>query len=157
MLYLFWTATTGEVLVDRLADRQRAQVHQVEMIAAELPQVLLHLAAEVVRPRHPLHHALRVPPGSHLGGDHQAVRVGREGRVDQLVGRTQRGEVERGGIDVVNPERNGPAQHGDRLPAIARRPVPGRITGQPHRPEPKTVDRQIPQPPAASGIRGDHR
>ena len=38
--------------------------------------------------------------GPHLGGDHQAIRVGRERRADQLVGRTQRGEVERRNSDV---------------------------------------------------------
>jgi hypothetical protein len=39
----------GEVLADRLADRQGPQVHQVEVIAAQLAQVLLDLAAELVR------------------------------------------------------------------------------------------------------------
>jgi hypothetical protein len=114
------------------------------MVAAQLAQVLLHLAAKLVRARHSLRFPLRVPDRAHLGGDHQAVWVRSEGRVDQLVGRAQRGEVERGGVDVVDPELDGAAQHVDRLPAIAGRAISGRITGQLLRAEPETVDSQVP-------------
>jgi hypothetical protein len=114
------------------------------VIAAELAEVLLDLAAELVRPRHALPRSPWIPPGPYLGGDHQAVRVGSERRADQLVGRAQRGEVERGGVDVADPEFNGTAQHGDRLPAVTGNPFSGRITGQPHRAEPEAVDSQVP-------------
>jgi hypothetical protein len=56
-----------------------------------------------------------------------------------------------------DPEFNGAAQHSDRLPAVTGRAIPGRVTGQPHRAEPKTVDSQIPQPPGTCRIGRDQR
>ena len=96
-----------------------AQVHQVEVIAAQLAQVLLDLAAELVRPGPPCHAPEGSRPGPTLVATARPSGLGRA-RCDQLVGGTHRGEVERGGVDVVHPEPDGPAQHPDGL-----LPVPG--------------------------------
>ena len=67
-----------------------AQVDQVEVVTAELAQVLLHLAAQLLRGRPGQPPAGGVTPRADLGGDHEVVRVGRERAVDELVGRAQR-------------------------------------------------------------------
>ena len=96
-----------------------AQVHHVEVVAAELAQVLLDLAAQLLRGglRQPL--ARRVAARPDLGGDDEVVRVRGERPVDQLVGGAQRREVERGGVDVVHAELDRAAQHADRPVAVA--------------------------------------
>src|SRR6185437_16940670 len=72
----------------------------------------------------------------------------------QLVGRQQRREVERGGVDVVDPELDRPAQHG-------QRPVPAgghgvgdqgpADLGQAHGPEPEPVDDPVAERPGPRG------
>ena len=108
----------AEVLGDRVQPGQ-AQVHHVEMVAAELAQVLLDLAAQLVRGGLGQPVAGRIPARADLGGDDQVVGVGGQRAVDQLVGRAQRGEVERGGVDVVHAELDRAAQHADRLVTVA--------------------------------------
>jgi hypothetical protein len=91
-----------------------------------------------------------------LGHDDQVVGVGRERGVDQLVGRAERREVERGGVDVVDAELDRPPQHGDGLVA-GRRDVgaAGAVTGQPHGAEAEPVDGQVTQRPGPGRGGGD--
>jgi hypothetical protein len=109
----------AEVLGERGHARHDAQVHHAEMVAAELAQVLLDLAAELSGrgPGSPL--ARRVAGRADLGDDDQVVRIRRERRVDQLVGGPERGEVEGGGVDVVDAEFDSAAQYRDGLGAVA--------------------------------------
>ena len=135
-----------------------APVHHVQVISAELAQVLLDLAAELVRPGRGQPLARRVPARPDLGDDDQVVRVWRQRRVDQLVGRAQRGEVERGRVDVVDAEFDRAAQHRDGPAAVARDGVGGqRPAGlrQAHRAEAHPVDGQVAELPGARGGRGD--
>jgi hypothetical protein len=134
-----------------------AQVHHIEVVEAELAQVLLHLPAQLVgrRPGQPL--TRRAPAGADLGGDDQVVRVRRQRPVDQLVRRAQRREVERGGVDVVHTELDRAPQHTDRLVAVAarRRRIEDTAAGEAHRPETEPVHGQIAEFPCARGRRGD--
>ena len=143
---------------ERLGDRGHAghhpQVHHVEHVPAELPQVLLNLAAQLVRPGRLGPPAGRVAGRADLGHDDQPVRVRAQRRVDQLVGRAQRGEVERGRVDVVDAEFGRAAQHRDGLVPVARHGVrdqgpPG--LRQPHRAEPHPVHFEVAEPPGPRG------
>ena len=137
-----------------------AQVHHVEVVAAELAQVLLDLAAQLVGPGPGPPLPRRVAARPDLGRDDQVVRVGRERGVDQLVGRAQRGEVERGGVDVVDAELDRAAQHADRLVPVAgtasgisARPCWGRrIAPNPSRLTVRSPSGQVPA--AAAGVTG---
>src|SRR5438132_10461354 len=98
---------------------------------------LLSHAAEVLRSpvRLPL-----VGPGAleaRLGGDHKPLRVGVERFGDEPLAHL--GAVRVGGIDQVDPELDGTAQHGDRLSRVARL-APYALAGEPHRAEAEAVD-----------------
>ena len=145
------SASEPSPAVERRAD---AQVDDVEVVEAELADVLLDLAAQLLGPgrRQPV--AGRVAAGADLGGDHEVVGVGREGRVDQLVGRAQLGEVERGGVDVVDAQLDGPAEHGDRA---ARGRWAARAASDMSRmaPNPMRLTVRSPSVPGAGGRGGD--
>lgn len=79
----------AEALGDRIV-ADDAQVDHVEVVAAELAQVLLDLAAQLSRGGMGEPLARRVPAGSDLGGDDEVVRVGGQGPVDEFVGGAQR-------------------------------------------------------------------
>ena len=68
----------AEVLGDRVRCRTDAQVHHVEVVAAELAQVLLDLAAQLFRPGPGQPLPRRVAARPDLGGDDQVVGVGGE-------------------------------------------------------------------------------
>ena len=130
----------AEVLGERIV-AVHPQVHHVEVVAAELAQVLLDLAAQLVRrgERQPL--AGRVATRPHLGHDDQLVGVRRQRGVDQLVGRPGRGEVERGGVDVVDAQLDGATQDPDGPVAPARgTAVEYAAAGQSHRAEANRCD-----------------
>jgi hypothetical protein len=74
-----------EVPGDRVQPGQ-AQVYQVQVIAAELAQVLLDLPAQLGRGGLVQPLAGRVPARADLGGDDQVVGVGGQRGVDQLIG-----------------------------------------------------------------------
>src|SRR5581483_10765731 len=127
----------GEVSGDRAgaAAGRDAQVDDVEVVAAERAEVLLDLAAQLGGGG-PVPLAGRVPAGPDLGGDHQVVRVRRQGPPDQLVGR----EVERGGVDVIDAEIDRAAEHLDGAAGLF---------AEPHRAEAHAAHGQVTQPPGA--------
>ncbi len=147
----------AEALGDRIGPDD-AQVHHVEVVAAELAQVLLDLAAQLLRGgvRQPL--PGRASAGADLGGDDEVVRVRCQSLVDQLVGGAQRGEVEGGGVDVVDAELDGAAQYADRPAAVAGGGAGGErraVLGQSHRAEADAVHFEVAEFPGARGGRGD--
>lgn len=133
-----------------------AQVHHVQVVAAELTQVLLDVAAQVVGARGGAPLPRAVPERPDLRDDDQIVRVRRQGAVDQFVGGAPGGEVERSRVDVVHAELDRPAQDGDRAVPVARgTEVKGGAARQPHRAEADAVDGQVAEFPGARGVRGD--
>jgi hypothetical protein len=68
----------AEVFRDRV-EPVLAQVHDVEVITAQLPQVHLDLAAQLIGPGQREPFAGRIPAGSDLGGDDQIIAVRGEG------------------------------------------------------------------------------
>ena len=148
----------AEVLGDRAAAQPvRAQVHHVEVVAAELAQVLLDLrraAAPGGRRGQPPPDGSRPGPtlvtmtrSSGYGASAAVISsVAERGRADAqgAAGR----EVERGGVDVVDAELDRAAQHG-------RRPGPGRGSAV-IRMEPKPIRCTVRSPsvqvPAAAAV-----
>ena len=88
-------------------------IHHVQVIAPELAQVLLNLAAQLIGPRRVGPATPRIPARPDLGDDDQVVWVGRQRGIDQFVGRPQRGEVKGGSVDMVDPQLDRPSQDGD--------------------------------------------
>lgn len=142
----------AEVLRDRVQS-VLAQVHHIQMVTAELAQVLLDLPAQLVRPgqRQPFPRGVAARPD--LGRDDQVIGVRRQRTIDQLIGRPERREVERRRVDVVHAELDRPAQHADGPRAVARR---ASVARQAHRAESDPVDGQVAEGPGASGTRTDH-
>jgi hypothetical protein len=136
-----------------------AEVDEVEVITAELAQVLLDLAAQLRGRGGFLPLPGSVAGRADLGRDDQIVGVGRQCAVDQLIRGTQRREVERGGVDVVHAQFHRPAQDPDRTAAVDRRPIRVSlhpVAGQAHHAEADPVDRQVANGPGARRIRSDH-
>jgi transcriptional regulator with XRE-family HTH domain len=97
-----------------------AQVHDVERVESEVPQVVVDLLAQLgggagVRPA-----AVLVATGADLRDDVQVVRVRGERLADELVGDVRAVDV--GRVDVVDAELDRLAQHGDRRVVVLRRP-----------------------------------
>ena len=133
-----------------------AQVDEVEVVSAELAQVLLHMTAQILRTGRgaPLPRVVAVR--ADLGGDEQIVRVRGERGVDEFVGGAQRGEVEGGSVDVVHAEVDRLTQHGDGAVAITgRTQVEGGTARQPHRTEADATNGQVAELPGARGVGGD--
>lgn len=78
----------AETFGDRIGSDD-AQVHHVEVVTAELAQVLLDLAAQLLRGGMGQPFTRRVPARPDLGGDDEIIRVGGQSLVDQFVGGTQ--------------------------------------------------------------------
>jgi hypothetical protein len=73
-----------EMFGDR-SGAEGAKVDHVEVVSAQLADVLLNLNAELLgrRPRQPLTRG--VTPGSDFGGDDEVNRIRRQSSIDQLV------------------------------------------------------------------------
>jgi hypothetical protein len=96
-----------------------AQVHDIQRVESEAPQVVVDLLAQLggragVRPA-----ALLVAAGADLRDDVQVVGVRGESLADELVGDVRAVEV--GCVDVVDAQLDGLAQHGDRRVVVLRR------------------------------------
>lgn len=127
------------------------------MIPAELSQVLLYLAAELIRARR-IPFPPRVAAWPYLRDDHEVVGIRRERRVDEFVGRAQRRKVERRRVDMVHAKLDRPPQHRDRPGPVARSAILEReAAGQAHRAEAHPVDRQVAKLPCARRRRGQVR
>ncbi len=111
-----------------------AQVHGREPGGAERDQVVLDAVAQLIGLAGPQQRAAGVG-GGHLAHDREAVRVGVQRLADELVHRAR--AVVLRGVDVVNPGRDGRAQHPQRLVAIPRRPEHP-VAGELHRAVPGT-------------------
>lgn len=85
----------AEMLGHRLHVLLATEVDHIEVISAELAEVLLDLAAKVIGPSRGPQLAGPIPARPNLGDDDQVVRVRRQRRIDQLIGRAERGEIER--------------------------------------------------------------
>jgi hypothetical protein len=80
--------------------------------------------------------------------DGQVVGVGRERSMDQLVGGEPGREVERGCVDVVDPQLDRAPQHSDRGVAItALAEVEGGGAGEPHGAKAEAVDGSVTERP----------
>lgn len=137
-----------------------AQVDHVEMVAAELAQVLLDLAAQFVGAGHrPAGFRLRAD----LGGNDQAGRVRVQRLLDEVVGpvpvhASPLGRVEAGGVDVVDSQLDGTPQQPDDPVAVGgggKVEVAG--AGQPLGAETDPVDGQVAEGPGAGRGRVDLR
>ena len=106
----------GERLVVVVGD---AQVDDVEGLQAEPPEVLVHLADELVGRGVEVPRPVVPAPAADLGDDPQVVGVGVQGLADDLVDDER--PVEVAGVDVGDTAVDGLAQDGDRLVAVARR------------------------------------
>jgi len=134
-----------------------AQVDDVEVIAAELPQVLLDLAAQLLGRGHGQPLPRRIPSRSDLGHDDQVIWIRCQRAVDQFVGGAQRREVERGGVDMVHAQFDRAAQDSDRAAAVDRRTIgisPHAVAGKTHRAEADSVDFPVAEHPGARRCRG---
>src|SRR5580693_35155 len=115
-----------------------SQIHPRQLVYAKRPQVGFNVLAIVGRvDRQPA--AGIVAAGADLADQCQVRRIRVQSLADQFVGHVR--PVELGGVDVVDTEFDGPAQHGQRLAAVARRPEdpgPGKLDGS----VPDTRDRK---------------
>src|SRR5690606_19289751 len=109
-----------------------AQVHDVERLDPEGPQVRLDLGAQLLGRARVRPAAVLVAHRADLGDDVDAV-VRREGLADDLVDDVRAVEVR--GVDVVHPGLDGRAQHADRLVPVGRGPPDARA-GELHGAEP---------------------
>ena len=93
------------------------QVHDVDPVDGESPEVVLDGGPQLGRHlgRQPL--SAPVAPGPHLAHQGQLCRVGVQCLADELVG--DDGSVELGGVDVVDPQLDSSAQHGNGLVMVA--------------------------------------
>jgi hypothetical protein len=107
-----------------------AQVHQLEPVHPQLPQVVLDLVAELRRLGGSREGPPLVADHADLGGHHQVCRVGVQRPAEQLVGHL--GPVGVAGVDVGDAEVHGSSQHGDGGVAVLGRP-PDAGAGQLHR------------------------
>ena len=96
------------------------KIDDVEVFESELAYVLFDLAAQLLRCGSGHLLAPRITTRPDLGGNDQILRVRGERSIDRFVGRSQRSEVEGGGVDVIDAKLDGAAKHGDRLVAIVR-------------------------------------
>ncbi len=117
-------------------------VELVEIDALELEAAQAPLAGfpQVLRPAVGLPLARPGADQAALGGDHQPLRVRMEGLGDELLGDLRAVGV--GGVDEVDAQLDGAAQHAPRLLLVVRRP-PDAFAGQPHRAEAHAVDLQV--------------
>lgn len=151
----------AEVFGDR-AGPLGAQVHHVQVVTAELTEVLLDLPPQLFGPGPGQPLTGRVTARPDLGDDDHVVRAGPQRPVDQLVRGTQRREVEGRRVDVIDTELHRAAQHGDGPVAVARaRGVVERraLLRQAHGAQSNAVDCQVAQLPGArrrcrKGLRG---
>src|SRR5438034_8647938 len=79
-------------------------------------------------------------PYTTLFRSHKPLRVGVERFGDEPLAHLRAVRV--GGIDQVDPELDGTAQHGDRFARVARL-APNALAGEPHRAEAEAVDGQV--------------
>jgi hypothetical protein len=96
-----------------------SEVNHVEPVNRQAPEVDLDTGAKLLRSLSGDPAALVISLGADFADQHKVRRIGVEGGVDQLVGDVR--PVELGGVDVVDTQLDGPAQHGER-----RVPIPGR-------------------------------
>jgi hypothetical protein len=110
---------------------ERAVAHSLPVGAYHQgAQVGFDTGAELLGPlgRDPA--AAGVSFGADLADQHQVLGVGAEGGADQLVGHAV--PVELGGVDVIDAELHGPAQHGQSsvpVPWRTPHPRPGELHG----------------------------
>ena len=115
----------AELLLGRHLGVDAVELEEVDGLDPEASQAHLALLAQVLGPAHrqPLARPLPGEPG--LGGDDQALGIGVEGLEDDVL--ADLGTVGVGGVDEVDAQLDGPAQHGRRTrPGRPARPRPRR-------------------------------
>src|SRR5207247_7981092 len=116
------------------------QLMEVDALELEPAQAAVARRAEMLRS------PVRLPvagPGAleaRLGGDHKPLRVGVELFGDEPLAHLRAVRV--GGIDQVDPELDGTAQHDDRFADVGWF-APDPLPGEPHRAEAEAVDGQV--------------
>ena len=120
----------GKLVVDAV------QLEQVDGVHAEPAQAHLAFLAQVCRVAENRPHIRAGPQQSRLRRDDDAV-VRMQCLADQLLGDV--GPVGVGGVDEVDAELDGAAQHANAFVAVVGR-TPNAIAGQAHGAESQTVD-----------------
>ena len=116
-----WSSNgTGSMPSGQLVVGHPAQVDRAELLDAERAEVVLDAGAQLGRLSAPAASRPGRRDGADLGDQHQVVGVRVQGLADQRVGDV--GAVVLRGVDVVDAELDGPAEHGDRRVVVARRP-----------------------------------
>ena len=124
------------------------QVDRGQLVDAQRCEVDLDVAAQLVGLVRGQPAALIVAAGAHLADECEVVRVGMERLADEFVGHV--GSVELRGVDVVDAEFDGPAQHGDRLIVVAGR-AEDSGSGELHRTETDAENREVAKRKALHG------
>ena len=134
-----WSSRAGSTPA-RVVALEAAQVDQVHALDAERAEVLLDLRLEVGGLGAGQPGAGVVAGRADLGDEAQALGVGVQRLADQVVDDV--GAVELRGVDVVDAELDGAAQHGARRVGVGRRPEDAG-TGELHGAEADAVDRLV--------------
>ena len=96
-----------------------AQVDRGQAVGPQGAQILLDAGPQVVGLLRRKPCPVVITTRADLADQGQIGGVGVQGLVDEFVGDV--GAVELRGVDVVDAQFDGPAQHGERLVAVARR------------------------------------
>jgi hypothetical protein len=117
---------------------EQSQVHDVEPLDGETPQVVLDAGAKLFGSLRRRPASVGVSFGADLAYEHEVLGVWVERGVDQLV--RDIGSVELGGVDVVDAQLDSPAKDGKRGGPVAWWPEHA-AAGQLHRAEPNAAHR----------------
>ena len=114
----------GERRLDGALGRSRhvehdAQVDDIERVHAEMAQVVVDRAGEILRREGRIPRRVRSPLRTDFGDDDEIVRIGMKRLADDLVGHVRAVEVAR--IDVVHAAGDRLAQDGDGAVPVLRR------------------------------------